>query len=65
MASIGRNTNGSQFYLSLGKNPHLNGKCSVFGRLVEGEEVLQQIEQVFTVRLAPVREIKINDCGIL
>jgi len=65
MASIGRNTNGSQFYLSLGKNPHLNGKCMVFGRLVEGEEVLKQIESVFTVRLVPVRDIRISNCGLV
>ena len=65
MASIGRNTNGSQFYLSLSQNQHLNGQCTVFGRLIDGEEVLNEIEQIFTVRLSPVREVKINECGVL
>lgn len=64
MASVGRNTNGSQFYISLSPTTHLNGKCTVFGRLVEGHEVLDQLETIFTVRLAPVREIKIASSGL-
>jgi cyclophilin family peptidyl-prolyl cis-trans isomerase len=64
MASVGRNTNGSQFYISLSPTTHLNGKCTVFGRLVEGEEVLNELENIFTVRLAPVREIKIASAGL-
>ena len=46
MASIGRNTNGSQFYVSFSPNKHFNGRCIVFGKLIEGEEVLKQIEAV-------------------
>ena len=53
MASIGVHTNGSQFYLSLSPMKHLNGRCVVFGRMVEGEESLQAIEKVFTFRGAP------------
>lgn len=64
MASVGRNTNGSQFYISLSPTKHLNGKCTVFGRLVEGDEVLDELEQIFTVRLAPVRDIKIASAGL-
>lgn len=46
MASIGVNTNASQFYLTFGPAPHLDGRCTVVGRLVEGESVLNSIEQV-------------------
>lgn len=63
MASRGLHTNGSQFYIDLAPAPHLNGRCVVFGRIIEGENVLKEIEKVFTVRSAPVREIKISDCG--
>ena len=65
MASIGVHTNGSQFYLSLSPMKHLNGRCVVFGRMVEGEEALQVIEKVFTFRGSPAREIVIENCGII
>lgn len=37
------NTNGSQFFITLGPTPHLDGLHSVFGRLVRGQETLQAI----------------------
>ena len=46
MVSTGIHTNGSQFYLSLGKTMHLNGRCMVFGRVIQGIEVLDVIEKV-------------------
>lgn len=46
MASVGLNTSGSQFYISLSPTAHMNGRCVVFGRLIEGEEVLKAIEAV-------------------
>merc|ERR1712166_69628 len=36
MANHGKNTNGSQFFISFGKNLHLNGKHCVFGRVEKG-----------------------------
>ena len=47
MASIGVNTNGSQFYISLNPTPYLNGRCVVFGKLVEGDSILSKIEKVY------------------
>jgi len=81
MASIGIDTNGSQFYISLGgestttANPtvsssgsgskHMNGRCVVFGRVSKGEELLDALEKLFTFRGAPARAVTIEDCGII
>ena len=46
MASTGVNTNNSQFYISLNAASHLNGRSVVFGRIVDGDSVLKQIEDV-------------------
>ena len=44
MANSGPNTNGSQFFITYAPQPHLNGKHSVFGRLVKGTEVLESLK---------------------
>ncbi len=43
MAHAGRNTGGSQFFLTLADTPHLDGEHTVFGRITEGMEVLDQL----------------------
>lgn len=65
MASVGLDTNGSQFYISFSPTTHMNGRCMVFGRLVEGEDTLKKIESVFTFRGAPSSDIVIADCGAI
>ncbi|KAF7320082.1 Cyclophilin-type peptidyl-prolyl cis-trans isomerase [Mycena kentingensis (nom. inval.)] len=46
MANKGAGTNGSQWYLTFRSTPHLDGKHTVFGKLVGGEDVLDALEKL-------------------
>jgi len=45
MATAGPNTNGSQFFITHSPQPHLNGRHTVFGKVIEGQEVVDSIRQ--------------------
>jgi peptidyl-prolyl cis-trans isomerase-like protein 2 len=66
MANSGPNTNGSQFYLTFRPTDHLDGKHTVFGRIVGGMDVLDKIERVpvdpSTNR--PLKPVRLTDVAI-
>ncbi|KAL3902607.1 MAG: hypothetical protein SGPRY_011997, partial [Prymnesium sp.] len=64
MANAGKNTNGSQFFITFRKTDHLDEKHVVFGRVVEGMQLVKQIEEVETGEGdRPIEPIIIARCG--
>ncbi|VDM33190.1 unnamed protein product [Hydatigera taeniaeformis] len=66
MANSGRDTNGSQFFITLVKTTWLDGKHVVFGKVIEGMDLVEKIGEAETdTKDRPVTEVKISSSGVL
>ncbi len=65
MANAGPNTNGSQFFLTFIPCPWLDGKHTVFGKIVNGKEVLTKLNSIGTSSGKAKEVVEIEDCGIV
>ncbi|KAG6555130.1 hypothetical protein Mapa_003165 [Marchantia paleacea] len=63
MANNGPHTNGTQFFIVLGDCSSLDGRHVVFGRVVGGKNVLDQLEVLGSKEGTTSKQIKIADCG--
>nr|XP_005014595.3 peptidyl-prolyl cis-trans isomerase-like 3 isoform X3 [Anas platyrhynchos] len=66
MANNGPNTNGSQFFITYGKQPHLDMKYTVFGKVIDGLESLDELEKlpVNEKTYRPLNDVRIKDITI-
>lgn len=63
MANSGKNTNGSQFFITTGPAIHLDCKHVVFGLVVDGMDVLDKVEKVGTPGGTLKQKVVIVSCG--
>ena len=65
MANAGPGTNGSQFFITTVVTPWLDGKHVVFGEVVEGQQLVDQIEALGSQSGAPKGKIEIAASGVV
>eukprot|EP00128_Syssomonas_multiformis_P002305 Colp12_sorted_trinity150504_noHs@22644 len=63
MANSGPNSNGSQFFITTEKTDWLDGKHVVFGKVVQGMEVVREVEKCGAADGKPNNKVVIADCG--
>ncbi|TWT33336.1 peptidylprolyl isomerase [Blastopirellula retiformator] len=65
MANSGPNTNGSQFFITTVKTDWLDGRHVVFGRVLQGMDVVKKVESYGTQNGKPRATVTIADCGVV
>merc|ERR1712025_1125767 len=65
MANAGPNTNGSQFFLCTVKTSWLDGKHVVFGKVIEGMDIVSAVEAVGSSSGKPSKKVTVVDSGVL
>lgn len=65
MAHAGKNTGGSQFFLTFRRTSHLDGGHTVFGRVIEGLEVLEELQRIDPQRPSGVQPDKILEAKVI
>jgi peptidyl-prolyl isomerase F (cyclophilin D) len=65
MANAGPNTNGSQFFICTAETDWLDGAHVVFGKVVDGMDVVEKLEALGNRSGKTAKEIKVADCGQL
>lgn len=65
MANAGKNTNGSQFFITTAVTSWLDGKHVVFGEVISDYKLISDIEKRGTESGKPTKTITIKDCGQL
>lgn len=60
MANQGKDTNGSQFYVTVKELPFLNGRSVIFGRVISGMRTILKISKLETKNERPLQDVKLN-----
>ena len=65
MANSGKNSNGSQFFITTAVTDWLNGKHVVFGEVIDGMHVLKECETFGNKKGVVIKKVVVKECGQL